>query len=141
MKSKGGDYRRIRVLQGEGLLLWRGDDCIEAGLYLCKGQYYCREVTNMTEGRHNTWGYDHVGGCSCGESHSVVSDSMQAMEFSRPQSGVGSLSLLQRVFPTQGLNPGLLHCRRILHQLRHQGSPTVERRLIIKEDFYCSGGL
>ena len=55
--------------------------------------------------------------------------------------GVGSLSLLQRVFPTQGLNPGLLHCRWILHQLRHQRSPTVERRLIIKEDFYCSGGL
>ena len=28
--------------------------------------------------------------------------------------GVGSLSLLQGIFPTQGSNPGLLHCRRIL---------------------------
>ena len=37
--------------------------------------------------------------------------------------GVGSLSLLQGIFPTQGLNPGLLHCRRILYQLSHQGSP------------------
>ena len=37
--------------------------------------------------------------------------------------GVGSLSLLQGIFPTQGLNPGLTCCRRILYQLRHQGSP------------------
>ena len=37
--------------------------------------------------------------------------------------GVGSLSLLQGIFPTQGLNPGLLHCRRILDQLSHKGSP------------------
>ena len=37
--------------------------------------------------------------------------------------GVGSLSLLQGIFPTQGLKPGLLHCRWILYQLSHQGSP------------------
>ena len=36
--------------------------------------------------------------------------------------GVGSLSLLQRIFPTQGSNPGLPHCRWILYQLSHQGS-------------------
>jgi len=36
---------------------------------------------------------------------------------------VGSLSLLQRIFPTQGSNPGLPHCRWILYQLSHQGSP------------------
>ena len=34
--------------------------------------------------------------------------------------GVGSHSLLQGIFPTQGSNPGLLHCRWILHQLRYQ---------------------
>ena len=39
--------------------------------------------------------------------------------------GVGSHSLLQGIFPTQGLNPGLLHCRQILYQLSHQGSPRV----------------
>ena len=38
-------------------------------------------------------------------------------------SGVGSLSLLQGIFPTQGLNPGLLHCRQILYQLSHKRSP------------------
>ena len=36
---------------------------------------------------------------------------------------VGSLSLLQWIFPTQILNPGLPHHRRILYQLRYQGSP------------------
>ena len=37
--------------------------------------------------------------------------------------GTHSLSLLQGIFPTQGLNPGLSHCRWILYQLTHQGSP------------------
>ena len=34
--------------------------------------------------------------------------------------GVSSLSLLQGIFPTQGLNPGLLHCKGIIYQLRHK---------------------
>jgi len=34
--------------------------------------------------------------------------------------GVGSLSLLQGIFPTQSSNPGLTHCRRILYQLSHK---------------------
>jgi len=38
---------------------------------------------------------------------------------------VGSLSLLQRIFPTQGSNPGLLNFRQILYQLSHQGSPRI----------------
>ena len=36
---------------------------------------------------------------------------------------VGSFSLLQGIFPTQGSNPGFLHCRQILYQLSHKGSP------------------
>ena len=40
--------------------------------------------------------------------------------------GVGSRSLLQGIFPTQGQNPGLPHCRRILYQLSHQGSPQIQ---------------
>ena len=36
--------------------------------------------------------------------------------------GVGSLSLLQGIFPTQGLNTGPLHCRWVLYQLSHKGS-------------------
>ena len=38
---------------------------------------------------------------------------------------VGSLSLLQGIFPTQGLNPGLPHCRWIPYQLSHKGSPRI----------------
>ena len=36
--------------------------------------------------------------------------------------GVGHHALLQGIFPTQGSNPGLAHCRQILHHLSHQGS-------------------
>ena len=39
--------------------------------------------------------------------------------------GVGKLSLLQDIFAPQRSNLGLLHCRWILHQLNHQGSPRV----------------
>ena len=39
--------------------------------------------------------------------------------------GVGCHDLLQGIFPTQGLNPGLLHCRWILYLLSHQGSPII----------------
>ena len=63
------------------------------------------------------------------ESHSVVSNSLRAHGLYSPlgspgqNAGVGSLSLLQGIFPTQGLNPGLLHCGQILYQLSHKGSP------------------
>ena len=39
--------------------------------------------------------------------------------------GVSSLSLLQGLFPTQRSNPGLPHCRQILYQLSHKGSPRI----------------
>ena len=45
--------------------------------------------------------------------------------------GVGSLSLLQGIFPTQGSNPGLPHCRQILYQLSHKGSPKCPETLNI----------
>ena len=60
---------------------------------------------------------------------SVVSDSLQPRELYSPwnspgqNTGVGSLSLLQGIFPTQGSNPDLSHCRQILYQLSHQGNP------------------
>ena len=63
------------------------------------------------------------------ETHWVVFDSLHpyglhSLWNSPDQNiGVGSLSLLQGIFPTQGLNPGLLHCRQILNQLSHKGSP------------------
>ena len=60
--------------------------------------------------------------------------------FPGQNTGVGTLSLLQGIFPTRGLDPRLPQCRRILCQLSHQGSPAVERGLLVKEDLYCSGG-
>ena len=65
------------------------------------------------------------------ESRSVVSDSLQPHGLYSPwnspgqNTGVGSFSLFQGIFPTQGSNPGLSHCRRILYQLSHKGSPRI----------------
>ena len=41
--------------------------------------------------------------------------------------GMGSLSLIPRIFPTQGSNTGLTHCRRILYQLADKGSPRIQQ--------------
>ena len=62
---------------------------------------------------------------------SVMSDSVQShglysarllcpWDFPGKNTGVSCHSLLQEIFPTQGLNPGLLHCRQILYCLSHQ---------------------
>ena len=65
------------------------------------------------------------------ESRSVLSNSWRPHGLCSPwnspgrNTGVGSLSLLQGIFPAQGLNPGLLHCLWILYQLSHQGSPRI----------------
>ena len=65
------------------------------------------------------------------ESHSVMSNSLWPDRLYNPwnspgqNTGVGSCSLLQGIFPTQGSNPGLLHCKQILYPLRHQGSPRI----------------
>ena len=67
-------------------------------------------------------------------SHSVVSDSLRphGLEptrllhpwgFPGKSTEVGCHFLLQGNFPTQGSNPGLLHCRQTLYCLSHQGSP------------------
>ena len=67
-------------------------------------------------------------------SDSTTPSTIQSMEFFRPNTGVGSLSLLQGIFPTQGLNPGLPHCRRILHQLNHKGSPLSDSLLLMNRN-------
>ena len=65
------------------------------------------------------------------ESRSVVSDSLRPHGPNSPwnspgqNTGMGSLSLLQGIFSTQGSNPGLPHCRQILYCLSHHGSPRI----------------
>ena len=69
--------------------------------------------------------------CVC-ESQSFVSDFLRPHGLYSPWNSPGqnarvdSLSLLQGIFPTQGSNPGLPHCRRILHQLSQKGSPRTD---------------
>ena len=66
-------------------------------------------------------------------SRSVVSNSLQPRglqatrllhprDFPGKSTGVGCHFLLQRIFPTQGSNPGLPHCRQTLYCLSHQRS-------------------
>ena len=54
--------------------------------------------------------------------------------------GVGSLSLLQGIFPTQESKPGLLHCRQILYQLSYQGSPGGKESLLYFRCWQLGGG-
>ena len=65
------------------------------------------------------------------ESHLFVSDSLRPGGQYSPWKSPGQntrrkvtyLFLLQGIFPIQGSNPGLLHCRQVLYQLSHKGSP------------------
>ena len=53
-------------------------------------------------------------------SPTLQADSLQSEPPGKPKkTGVGTLSLLQGIFPTQGSNLGLLHCRQILYNLSH----------------------
>ena len=69
------------------------------------------------------------------ESSSVVSDSLWPRGLYSPwnppgqNTGVGSISLLQGIFLTQGSNPGLPHCRQIPYQLSPQWSPAGRKAL------------
>ena len=75
-------------------------------------------------------------------SHSVVPNSWDPTDCMLParflcqwnfpgkNTGVGCHFLLQGIFPTQGSNPGLLHCRHILYCLSHQGSPLMTLPLV-----------
>ena len=77
--------------------------------------------------------------CVC-VSHSIMSDSLRPHELQPTRlfcpwnspgknTGMGCHSLLQGIFPTQGLNQGLLHCRRILCHLSHQGNPNLPKSI------------
>ena len=64
------------------------------------------------------------------ENCSVVSDSLQPHGLYGPWNSLGQntewvLSLIQGISPTQGSNPGLLHCRQFLYQLNHKGSSII----------------
>ena len=93
---------------------------------------------NMGRLAFNTRISFHLVGClpwkwSChgSESCSVMSNSLWPHGLYSPwnspgqNTGVGSLSLLQWIVPTQGSNSGLPRCRWMLYQLSHKGSPRI----------------
>ena len=68
-------------------------------------------------------------------SAALQADSLPAEPQGKPKNaGEGSLSLLQRIFPTQESNRGLLHCRQILYQLSYQGNPIRFKGFINKRN-------
>ena len=73
------------------------------------------------------WNFDAKGS----ESRAVMFGSLQPQGLYSPWNSpgkntrMGCQALLQEIFPTQGLNPGLPHCRQILCHLSHQGCPRI----------------
>ena len=68
----------------------------------------------------------------------LQADSLLTEPSGKPKNtGVGSISLLQGIFPTHVLNQGLQHCRRILYQLSYQGSPIYRHTLFKFALLYC----
>ena len=89
-------------------------------------------VHGISQARVSKWVAISFSNVTCkSEGCSVVSDSLQPHGLYCPwnspgkNTGVGSHSLLQGIFPTQRSNPGILHCRWLLYQLSHQESPKI----------------
>ena len=61
----------------------------------------------------------------------TLQDSLLPEPAGKPKNtGVGSLSLLLGIFPTQESNWGLLHCMQILYQLIYQGNPIIGQPIV-----------
>ena len=96
-------------------------------IYVCVCVYVCTHTHTHTLSRsvmsNSSW--PHWQDCSPPGS-SVHGDS------SGKNTGVGCYALLQGIFPTQGSNPGPLHCRWVLYHLSHQGSPATSITLHLR---------
>ena len=122
MEESRENHEAIQVLsESNPLWLYSEDDKylqgIRSGRQECLKKYGQRFLTL----------YRKVKSESC----SVVSESLWPHGLYTPwnslgqNTGVGSLSLLQGIFPTQGSSPDLTHFRWILYQLNQQGSPQI----------------
>ena len=87
--------------------------------------------------------------CCAVLSRSVVSDSLRPhgllparllcpWDSPGKNTGVGCHALLQKVFPTEGSNPGLAHCRQILYLLSQQGSNILFIHSFVNRYLDCS---
>ena len=81
---------------------------------------------------------------SCSVSRPVVSDSLRPhglwparllcpWDSPGKNTGEGGHSLLQGIFPTQGSNPGLLHCRQILYRLSYREDPVTSYHTLMSQ--------
>ena len=64
---------------------------------------------------------------NCLRPHGLAYQAPLSVEFSREECWNGLHSLLQGIFPTQGLNPGLPHCRQISYRLKPPGKPIIKK--------------
>ena len=106
---------------------WQNLKGREGTLIPQRREVYTRQWTDWRQ----VWAMEHLiswltSPCKVkwSESRSLVSNSLRPHGWNSlgQNTGVGSLSLLQQIFPTQELNWGLLHCRWIPYQLSYQGS-------------------
>ena len=112
--------------------------------WLWEGEVFSVQGSAIRVRRGTLWGrgllsvVGQAWAVCCGpesESCSVVSDPLRPHGLYSPwnspgqNTGVGCHALLHGIFPTQGSNPGLLHCRQILYQLSHKGSPRMLERV------------
>ena len=116
-----------------GLMIQKG--FVQGSSHQQRPREACLSFRSPAQGKTRSKDWAHLG-LSESESHSVLSDSLRPHGLYSPwnspgqNTGVGSLSLLQWIFPTQELNQGLLHCRLILYQLSCQGSPLGLRQMV-----------
>ena len=73
---------------------------------------------------------------ACSLPQTVAYRLLHPWDFPGKSTGVGWHFLLQGIFSTQGSNPGLPHCRQMLHPLSHQGSPSILKRVGQKLDIF-----
>ena len=118
------------IFHSENIILFNRNKC-------CKSYLTRTSLIKMPSSRGGQWqrmrrGWTISVDLECvSESLSVMSDPLQPHGLYGPwnslgqNTGVGSLSLLQGIFPTQGSNPGIPHHRQILYQLSYKGSPRI----------------
>ena len=89
--------------------------------------FFWHSCTHVAQKSSSIKWCDWIGCFKESENHSIVSYSLWSRGLYSPwnvpgqNTGEGSLSLLQGIFPTQGLNQDLPHCRQSLYQLSHKG--------------------
>ena len=120
----GKDWRREE--RGQQRMRWL--DGITDSVDLCLSEP--RELVTDREAVGSPWGAAVRGVTN---SQTQLSDWTELNWYSPWNSpgqnaGMGSLSLLQGIFPSQGSNPGFPHCRQILYQLSHKGSPKTDKQ-------------